>query len=215
MAHIPTPAAEVDLDALDAWLLSEESPAESMLLSDLDGFLTGIAVGPDLILPSEWMHRIWGGGEEPVFTSVDQTRLIIGSIAGRYSQIVAHLDAGPDFFDPLFEAGPMGYPIVTDWAAGFVDAVMLRPREWEALIRDELMAAVFWPVLLLGAEDPEHPPFGAPPVPEDALDALYEDATAILTECVFRIRAFWREHAPQPGPKGKPRRRRPDSRRRR
>jgi uncharacterized protein len=210
-----------------------------MLLSDLDGFLTGIAVGPALILPSEWMARIWGG-EEPVFTSVDQARPIIGTIAGRYSEIVEHLDAGPDSFDPLFEEGPVGYPIVSDpivsdpivsdpivsdptvsdpivsdWAAGFVDAVMPRPREWEALIRDEEMKAVFWPVLLLGAEDTEHPAFGAPPVPQEAMDALYENAEAILTQCVFRIRAFWREHAPQPAPKGKPRRSRSDSRRRR
>jgi uncharacterized protein len=214
MAHVPTPTVEVDLDALDAWLLSEDSPAESMLLPDLDGFLTGIAVGPDLILPSEWMPRIWGG-EDPVFTGFDQARLIIGSIAGRYSEIVEHLDAGPDSFDPLFEEGPMGQLIVTDWAAGFVDAAMLRPREWDALIRDEEMKAVFWPVLLLGAEDTEHPAFGAPPVPEDAMDALYENAEVILTECVFRIRAFWREHAPRPAAKGKPQRRRPDSRRRR
>ena len=92
---------------------------------------------------------------------------------------------------------------------------MLRPREWDALIRDEEMKAVFWPVLLLGAEDTEHPAFGAPPVPEDAMDALYENAEAILTECVFRIRAFWREHAPRPAAKSKPQRTRPDSRRRR
>jgi uncharacterized protein len=214
MAHIPTATVEVDLDALDAWLLSEDSPEESMLLCDLDGFLTGIAVGPELILPSEWMPRIWGG-KKPVFTGFDQARLIIGTIAGRYSEIIEHLDAGPDHFDPLFEEGPAGLPIVSDWAAGFMDAVMLRPLLWEALTRDDEMAAVFWPILLLGAEDPEHPAFGASPVPEDAMDALYENGEAILTECVFRIRAFWRKHAPPPAAKGKPRRRRPDSRRRR
>jgi uncharacterized protein len=214
MAHIPTPTVEVDLDALGAWLLSGDSPEESMLLSDLDGFLTGIAVGPDLILPSEWMPRIWSG-VDPVFTSFDQARLIIGSIAGRYSEIVEHLDAGPDSFDPLFEEGPMGHLIVTDWAAGFMDAVMLRPLVWEALIRDDEMAAVFWPILLLGAEDTAHPAFGAPSVPEDAMDALYENAGEILTECVFRIRAFWRLQAPKPAQKGRPRRKRPDPRRRR
>ena len=103
---------------------------------------------------------------------------------------VEHLDAGPGQLRPAVEEGPKGQPIVTDWAAGFVDAAMLRPREWDALIRDEAMKAVFWPVLLLGAEDTEHPAFGAPPVPEDAMDALYENAEAILTECVFRIVAL-------------------------
>ena len=47
------PAGPVDLDALDAFLLSDRAPEGSMGLSDLDGFLTAIAVGPGLVLPSE------------------------------------------------------------------------------------------------------------------------------------------------------------------
>ena len=44
----------IDLDALDEYLMSDHSPDDSMGLSDLDGFLTGVVVGPELILPSEW-----------------------------------------------------------------------------------------------------------------------------------------------------------------
>ena len=58
MAHSPTPAVVVDLDALDAWLLSEDSPETSMVLSDMDGFLTGIIVGPEPIPPTEWLALI-------------------------------------------------------------------------------------------------------------------------------------------------------------
>ena len=36
----------IDLDALDNYLMSDLAPDESMGLSDLDGFLTGIVVGP-------------------------------------------------------------------------------------------------------------------------------------------------------------------------
>ena len=32
-----------------------DAPDDGMGLSDLDGFLTGIVVGPELILPSEWL----------------------------------------------------------------------------------------------------------------------------------------------------------------
>jgi hypothetical protein len=45
----------IDLDALDDCLMSDHAPDNSMGLSDLDGFLTGIVVGPELILPSEWL----------------------------------------------------------------------------------------------------------------------------------------------------------------
>ena len=58
MAGIPD---HVDLEALDSFLLSDRAPSESMGMSDLDGFLTGIAVGPELVLPSEWLPPIWGG----------------------------------------------------------------------------------------------------------------------------------------------------------
>ena len=43
----------IDLDALDDYLMSDHAPDDSMGLSDLDGFLTGIVVGPELIPPSE------------------------------------------------------------------------------------------------------------------------------------------------------------------
>ena len=60
------PNGSIDLDILDDYLISNHAPDNSMGLSDLDGFLTGIAVGPELILPSEWLSVIWGG-DEPVF----------------------------------------------------------------------------------------------------------------------------------------------------
>ena len=36
------PAGPIDLDALDDYLMSDHAPDDSMGLSDLDGFLTGI-----------------------------------------------------------------------------------------------------------------------------------------------------------------------------
>ena len=53
----------VNLDALDDYPLSDHAPDDSMGLSDLDGFLAGIVVGPELIMPSEWFPVIGGGRE--------------------------------------------------------------------------------------------------------------------------------------------------------
>jgi hypothetical protein len=44
------PAGPVDLEVLDQFLMSEASPENCMQLSDLDGFLTGIAIGPELLI---------------------------------------------------------------------------------------------------------------------------------------------------------------------
>jgi yecA family protein len=61
----------MDLDALDNYLMSDHVPDDSMGLSDLDGFLTGIVVGPEPILPNEWLPVVCGG-EEPEFKTEDE-----------------------------------------------------------------------------------------------------------------------------------------------
>jgi uncharacterized protein len=60
-----------DLELLDAFLMSDQLPDEALMLSEVDGFLTGIALGPEAIMPSEWLPVIWGG-EEPVFNDLDR-----------------------------------------------------------------------------------------------------------------------------------------------
>jgi Uncharacterised protein family (UPF0149) len=61
------------------------SPDDSMGLSDLDGFLTGVVVGPELILPSEWLPVVWGGAE-PQFETLEEMRTVLGAIMGRYNE---------------------------------------------------------------------------------------------------------------------------------
>ena len=130
------PTGPVDLDTLDAFLMSDRAPEDSMGLSDLDGFLTGVVVGPELIMPSEWTRAIWGG-EGPDFESMDEALAIHGTITGRYNDIRRCLDTAPQSFDPVFREGPGGEVIVTDWAAGFLQAVRLRSKAWEPLLRHE------------------------------------------------------------------------------
>ena len=78
IVDLELPVEGVALDALDAFLSSNQSPPDSMMLSDLDGFLTAIAIGPELIMPSEWLPVIWGD-DEPVFT--DEPRCRVSSAA--------------------------------------------------------------------------------------------------------------------------------------
>src|SRR5580698_2163174 len=76
-----------DLEALDAWLLSDGSPGNCMQLSELDGFLTGVAIGPKVLLPSQYMPTIWDA-ETPMFDDIDQAQAITGAILSRYNEIV-------------------------------------------------------------------------------------------------------------------------------
>jgi hypothetical protein len=68
-----------------------------MMLSDLDGFLTAIAIGPELIMPSEWLPVIWGD-DDPVFTEAEM-EAVLGGILSRYNQIRHEITNGT--FEPI------------------------------------------------------------------------------------------------------------------
>ena len=50
--------SHIDLKELTDYLDSDQSPGDCMGLSDLDGLLAGIVVGPELVMPSEWLPMI-------------------------------------------------------------------------------------------------------------------------------------------------------------
>ena len=146
------------------------------------------------------------GGEGPDFESMDEALAIHGTITGRYNAIRRRLDTAPQSFDPVFREGPEGEVVVTDWAAGFLQAVRLRPRAWEPLIRHQEASALIAPLLVLGADDPEHPPFGGHSLPRDEVEKLHTHGVDIIPGCVMGIRAFWQQHRRMAGGAGGARR---------
>jgi uncharacterized protein len=88
------PINRVDLEVLESFLGSDRSPPESMMLSDLAGFLTGIAVGLELVLPSEWLPLIWGG-EAPEFADEEEAKVMLGPSMGRYNEIPCQIADDP------------------------------------------------------------------------------------------------------------------------
>jgi uncharacterized protein len=147
---VHAPARAMSLEELDAWLSSEDAPPECMLLSDLDGFLTGIVVGPDFIAPSEWMPAIWGG-EAPQFADAVQTQAVLGAIMDRYNEIVRQVD--DDSFQPiLWRFAETGTVIASDWAYGFAQAIALRPRRWTKMAKSEA-GLLLVPIMMLCETD--------------------------------------------------------------
>src|SRR5215216_70541 len=125
-------AAPMSLQELDEFFLSDAAPDGGMMLSDLDGFLTAVAIGPEQIKPSEWLPRIWGD-ETPEFLSEEQANRVIGTILGRYNQIITQLRDDPGRYQPLIRQNEHGQVIARDWVAGFImDGVALRFHGWQA-----------------------------------------------------------------------------------
>jgi uncharacterized protein len=177
----------IDLNALDDYLMSDLAPDESMGLSDLDGFLTGIVVGPELILPSEWLPVIWGG-EEPEFQTETEMRTVLGTIRGRYSEIAIGLNSDPEEVNPIFWEGSEGEVIASDWAGGFLDAVALRPQAWKPPLMDDDRAGILTAALFLLNGDIE--------IADDAADEneLLAEAADMIPTCAAGIYEFWQEY---------------------
>jgi uncharacterized protein len=180
---------QVDLEALDQFLASDHSPPDSMQLSDLDGFLTGIAVGPELILPSEWLPLIWGG-EEPKFADEGEAEAVLGAIMGRYNEILRQIGNGA--FEPIFWETPGGMPIAADWAEGFLRAIVLRADAWERLFKSKRDNYMLGPILALCGDETGESLLG---LPAEVVDRFMEEATALIPDCVTAIAAYWRGKA--------------------
>jgi uncharacterized protein len=163
------------------------------MLSDLDGFLTGIAVGPELILPSEWLPMVWGG-EAPEFTDKAEANVILGSILGRYNEILRQLEAGA--LEPVFSADRDGTLIAVGWAEGFLQAIMLRADAWKRLFKSKRDRLMLFPILSLCSDEYGDSLLGLTP---DEEDTAMEEAADFIPVCVVAIDAYWRARGSRQG----------------
>jgi uncharacterized protein len=187
----------IDLGVLDRFLMSDAAPDNSMGLSDLDGFLTGILVGPDLVMPSEWLPRILGG-EKPVFESTEQAQEVLAAIMGRYNEIAQSLDGHPDDLNPIYwENAEKNIVIAADWAEGFLEAVEMRADAWLPLIRDKKAGILLMPILALCGDREEQSML---PLDAETEAEIVAEAPEMIPVCVCAIRHFWHERMGQSSP---------------
>jgi uncharacterized protein len=184
----------VDLDRLNEYLLSDRSPSECMDVSQLDGFLAGVVIGPEQITPSEFLPVVWGGAQ-PEFADAAEAEAVLGTILGRYNEIAESLDATPPHYAPVFWQDHAGNSITEDWAVGFMQAVSLRSDAWEPALFDEETAMLLIPIgVVAGMSEPEIGLNDAA-LSDEFLDELMERSADLLPGCVLGLRAFWTEHA--------------------
>jgi uncharacterized protein len=160
-------------------------------LSDLDGYLTAIAIGPELVLPSEWLPPIWGGGA-PEFADLDEANAILGSIMARYNEILREI--ADDAPAPVFWTDREGMLIATDWAEGFLQAIMQRADAWKPLFASKRDGDLLFPILSLCCDENGDSLLGLPP---EAEDTIVEQAPELIPGCIIEIAAYWRRKRPK------------------
>ncbi len=99
-------------------------------LAELEGFLFGLAITPDLILPSEWLPKTFGG-EMANFDSEEQADLLMREIMKAYNAYTRAFHEETLMFP--FDMEKLSSKMIDDmqeWSYGLLEALKMRPEIW-------------------------------------------------------------------------------------
>jgi len=110
--------------------LAENQDCDDLSLTELLGFFYGVAITPEVIVPSEWLMAIFGE-EMPEFASEKQAKTSLDTLFRVYNRYSEAFHNGKLAF-PYNMADPEGWDLeeAEEWAYGFHKALMLRPECW-------------------------------------------------------------------------------------
>jgi uncharacterized protein len=185
-----TPLSNEEIHELDIFLMSDATPDECMDIVALDGFLTALAIGPELVSPSVWLPLVWGGEKELVFESSAQAGRIFGILMRRFNDIRRMFGEHGTGFEPFLYTREVEGETVwigEDRCVGFMEAVDLSVAEWQPLFDAKPDCALLAPILILGT-DVGWEELEASVDPDGECEAALES----LGPSVEAIAAYWR-----------------------
>jgi uncharacterized protein len=112
-------------------ILADLPVEDPLLLTELDGYLTGIAIFPEPIAPSEWLPPIWGGGygEAAPFEDPLDSQLFADMVVARYDEVLRDVRRGK--LQPIFDVDERtGAVLWEEWVAGLGMSMRLRADGW-------------------------------------------------------------------------------------
>lgn len=177
-------------EALD--LLDSVTDGESaMTLSELNGYLCGIATCPEAIGEDEWLPEIWdaeSSADAGPFQSENQADTFKSAARNYYKSIVDELNA--QNFQPIYdvdgdaETGTGTGEIIWEfWVLGFTRAYDLRPDAWSTFLEsgdEETADAMMHLVGLIAVVDPD----------EDSEESLSEEEIGEIQEAAPDLIAY-------------------------
>jgi uncharacterized protein len=180
----------VSLDDLAQFLNSSSAPPGCMDLSELDGFLAGLVVGPETVPREEFLAEIWDN-EDPDYADEAEQHAVEEAIFDRYTAIESGLDALPLGYSAILWQDEAGTTVAEDWAAGFMQAISLRAEAWQPALGDEDASMLLIPIASLAGMTLPETDRGGQAMSDDALEGLMQDAEQVLPVCVLGLRRFW------------------------
>ena len=128
-----TEFSDEDFEALDEWLARRRVGICD--ISELEGFLTALVIGPNTVQPMTWLPKVWGG-RKPQFRDAEELNRVVALVMGYYNDLVLWFEHEPERFRPTFyEAKHEGrrIQIVDEWCVGFLKGVRLDAAGWKPI----------------------------------------------------------------------------------
>jgi len=180
-----------DLDRLNELLGAIPLECESMTIGELDGYVAGLIVCPEPVLPAEWLPTVWGG--ENGFAELDGADEIAAAVLDHYNRVARELAEEPEAYAPVMEVDRAdGELLWGPWINGFERAMRLRADAWDAIAfgDDVEAAASVGTILAMNAFD--HGESELTEAEEDEIDRTAPD----LIHSMVRHLTAWKSARP-------------------
>jgi len=190
------PHTDQELETLATLLHDLPIENDGMNVAELDGFVAGLLVCPEMIMPSEWLPVVWGDDVAASFRDKDQAAVTLNAVMDHYNRIAKLLATSPDDYQALFGVDLNSDEILWEpWISGFERAMRLRPDSWDAIIesRDEEAASCIAMVISLNEIDQ-----GTSELTEQAIDELDEIAPSYIAGIVITLNAWTKSRLQSP-----------------
>lgn len=176
---------DAEIDRLEELLSDIEVMPDAMCVSELEGYVAGLLLCSEVLMPSEWLPAVWGLESEPEFASIEQAQATIGAVMAHYNRVAENLASRNKSYEIVLEQGDgEGEPLWEFWIAGFEQAMRLRPEAWRAYFDaddDKVTGAFIMMAALMDLES------GESFIPEDTKTQLEIEACDIIPRLVITM----------------------------
>lgn len=154
-------------------------PSTAMSAEAADGYITGLALGPETLMPYEWLAQIFGQQTLPVCADEGSQNRLLALLQRRHNDVVDAMSRPDEYTNEDNQLAPLMAAVKKEeviapyrlddkglrqgnwfgkaWAQGFYQATSVNGT-WQALQADQQHCAMLQPmVLLLKGYNPENP----------------------------------------------------------
>ena len=180
---------------LKKFLALAPQPDETLSYDELLGYLFGLAMTPDIVLPSEWIPIIFGG-EGPTYKSMKQMQDMTGCLTQIYNRFVHSFQENTLEF-PFDIATLNDQQIVTiyEWVSGLEEALALRdelwdPEEFPKLAKQKKEELYYSQMIIQGLVEPDQVHDFFDNMPEELLQEAFPGLDQENTDREMQIQVF-------------------------